>query len=482
MAGRGHSGKMAVNNSKRLLIVDDEHDLLILLQKVMAKNCGCEVSIAQSGHEAMAMLKSWHPDVILTDIIMPDMDGLQLLEGVSGLDRSISVIVMSAFGTIEMAVKALKKGAYDFLEKPFDNAKISQIVLRAFERTQLLRENMQLQKELAKSDQPTEFIGQSRPLRHAIELLTRLGQSDATVLIRGESGTGKEVAARTIHKMSDRKKRKMVTVNCPALPEQILESELFGYAKGAFTGADRDKDGLFLEADGSTILLDEIADIPVALQTKLLRVLQEKEIQPLGQTKTVKVDVRVLASTNQDLEAKMARGEFREDLFYRLNVMSVTMPSLAEMREDIPLLALYFLGRYGEEYQREGMEFSQEAIQCLLRREWKGNVRELQNRINRAVLLTSDSIITPGDLLSPEELAEAEPIRAGIEVPVCVHRLPYKEAKEEVIMHFTSKYLMAALTKTGGNVSAAARASGMERQAFQRLMRRCQIQSEDFRQ
>lgn len=281
--------------------------------------------------------------------------------------------------------------------------------------------------------------------------------------------------------MSKRGKRKMITVNCPALPEQILESELFGYAKGAFTGADHDKDGLFLEAAGSTILLDEIADIPVALQTKLLRVLQEKEIQPLGQTSTVKVDVRVLASTNQDLEEKMARGEFREDLFYRLNVMTVTMPSLNEMREDIPLLALYFLKKYTQEYQRQGMELSQEALQCLLRREWKGNVRELQNLINRAVLLTSSNIIKPDNLLSPEELEEGKTRRSG-DVPDFVHKLSYKEAKEEVLAHFASSYLKTALTQSNGNVSAAARASGMERQAFQRLLRRCHIQSNDFRE
>lgn len=472
---------MTTLSSKRLLIVDDEHDLLILLRKVLAKNCNCEVSIVQSGLEAVTLLKSWQPDVILTDIVMPDMDGLQLLEKVSALDRTISVVVMTAYGTIEMAVTALKNGAYDFMEKPFDNRKISQVILRAFERTQLLRENLQLHEKLQKTDKPTEFVGQSRPLRQAIELLTRLGQSDATVLIRGESGTGKEVAARTIHAMSNRGKRKMITVNCPALPEQILESELFGYAKGAFTGADHDKDGLFLEAAGSTILLDEIADIPVSLQTKLLRVLQEKEIQPLGQTSTVKVDVRVLASTNQDLEEKMARGEFREDLFYRLNVMTVTMPSLNEMREDIPLLALNFLKKYEKEYQRQGMELSQEALQCLMRREWKGNVRELQNLINRAVLLTSSNIITPGNLLSPEELEEGNSNRGKGEVPDFVHTLSYKDAKEEVLAHFAASYLKTALTQSNGNVSAAARASGMERQAFQRLLRRCHIQSHDFR-
>jgi len=473
---------MEADKNRRLLIVDDEKDLLILLRKVLGKKCGCDVAIARSGKEALEKIASWHPDVVMTDIVMPDMDGLQLLSRVSELDRTISVVIMTGYGTIEMAVTALKNGAYDFLEKPFDNSKISLIILRAFERTQLLRENQQLHKELQKSDKTTEFIGQSVPLQRAIDLLTRLGQSDATVLIRGESGTGKEVAARTIHKMSNRGKKRMITVNCPALPEQILESELFGYAKGAFTGADHDKDGLFLEASGSTILLDEIADIPVSLQTKLLRVLQEKEIQPLGQTSTVKVDVRVLASTNQDLEAKMERGEFREDLFYRLNVMTVTMPSLEEIREDIPLLALHFFNIYVQEYHREGMEFSQEALKCLERREWKGNVRELQNRINRAVLLTPGDIITPKDLLSPKELEEdGLKDKRGVEVPVCVYQLPYNEAKEEVMFTFTSTYLERALTMSNGNVSAAARESGLGRQSFQRLMQRFKVSSQPFR-
>ena len=467
---------------KRLLIVDDEMDLLVLLRKVLAKKCDCEVAIAQSGKEALEQITSWHPDVIMTDIVMPDIDGLQLLRKVYEIDRSISVVIMTGYGTIEVAVTALKNGAYDFLEKPFENTKVSLIILRAFERTQLLRENSQLQKELQKGDRSTDFIGRSIPLKGAIALLTRLGRSDATVLIRGESGTGKEVAARTIHQMSDRAAREMVVVNCPALPEQILESELFGYAKGAFTGADHDKDGLFLEAAGSTILLDEIADIPVSLQTKLLRVLQEKEIQPLGQTSTVKIDVRVLASTNQDLEAKMAKGEFREDLFYRLNVMTVVMPSLHDMQEDIPLLALHFFNMYVEKYQRTNMELSKEALRCLERREWKGNVRELQNRINRAVLLTPGSIITPNDLLSPEELAkDGSTDRPGVDIPVCVHRLPYNEAKEEVMSSFSSTYLERALTMSNGNVSAAARESGLGRQSFQRLMQRFQVRSKAFR-
>ena len=467
---------------KRLLVVDDEKDLLVLLRKVLAKKCACEVAIAQSGKIALEKISSWHPDVILTDIVMPDIDGMQLLQKVYELDRTITVVIMTGYGTIEMAVKALKNGAYDFLEKPFDNTQVSQIILRAFERTQLLRENFQLHQELKKTNRPTDFIGQSIPLQRAIDLLTRLGRSDATVLIRGESGTGKEVAAKTIHQMSDRAARRMITINCPALPEQILESELFGYTKGAFTGADHNKDGLFLEAAGSTILLDEIADIPVSVQTKLLRVLQEKEIQPLGQTSTVPVDVRVLASTNQNLEEKMAKGEFREDLFYRLNVMTVTMPPLHDMQEDIPLLALHFLAIYADKYERTNMELSQEALKCLERREWKGNVRELQSRINRAVLLTPGIIITPNDLLSPDELAEdGSTDKVGVKVPVCVHRLPYNEAKEEVMSSFASTYLKRALTMSNGNVSAAARESGLGRQSFQRLMQRFKVHSQSFR-
>lgn len=465
----------------RLLIVDDEHDLLILLKKVLSKKCHCEITLAETGGEAQQLVKTWQPDVVLTDIIMPESDGLELLEFIKITDPTISTIVMTGYGTVEMAVKALKNGAYDFFEKPFDNDKISRVVKRALERTKLVRENLRLQQQLVNNCQSSEFVGKSKPLRQAVDLLTRFGQSDATVLIRGESGTGKEVAARTIHMASKRSGKKMITVNCPALPEQILESELFGYCKGAFTGADQDKDGLFLEAEGSTILLDEIADIPVSIQTKLLRVLQEKEIQPLGQTKTIKVDVRVLASTNQNLEEKISKGEFREDLYYRLNVISIVLPSLSEMRDDIPLLAQHFLKMYEVEYGRKDMSFSPVALQCLVRRTWKGNVREFQNIINRAVLLA------PQDSLSIKDLTGGDDSNGATSAPVCpgippeLTGLPYKQAKENIVSSFTVAYLSDGLQRNNGNVSAAAKESGMERQAFQRLMRRYSLQSNSFR-
>ncbi len=471
-------GDYGSGKEKKVLIVDDERDMLTLLRKVLTRKTTCEVRMADCGDAALEVVESWLPDVVLTDIKMSGMDGLEFLRRLRHFDPTITTIVMTGYGTIEMAVQALKDGAYDFFEKPFDNDQIVHAVSRAVERTQLLRENLQLQHRLSRDRQVAGFVGRSRRLLQTLELLGRLAPSRATVLIRGESGTGKELAARALHAMSNRADREMVVVNCPALPEHILESELFGYRKGAFTGADRDKDGLFLKANGSTILLDEIGDIPVSVQTKLLRVLQEKEIQPLGQTRTYSIDVRVVASTNQNLEAKIARGEFREDLFYRLNVMTVTMPSLAEIRSDIPLLAQHFLEIFSREHGRSDLEFMPESLQCLMQRSWKGNIRELENVINRAVLLCNGDRITPTDLMIEEGEQEGGGSAEGRQ---CYLNLPYKSAKEEVVNRFSRTYLTSALSATGGNVSAAARRSGMERQAFQRLMRRFGIRSEEFR-
>ena len=465
---------------KKVLIVDDERDMLLLLRKVMTRKCGCQVQLADSADAALAMVESWMPDVVLSDIKMPGMDGLEFLRRLRKVDSTLTVIMMTGYGTIEMAVQALKEGAYDFFEKPFDNDLIIHAVIRAIERTMLLRENLHLHSRLTEQQDISGFIGRSKKICQVLDLLRRIAPSSATVLIRGESGTGKEVAARALHAMSKRAGHQMVTVNCPALPEHILESELFGYRKGAFTGADRDKEGLFLKANGSTLLLDEVADIPVSIQTKLLRVLQEKEIQPLGQTGTYPVDVRILASTNQDLEAKIERGEFREDLFYRLNVMTVTMPSLGEMVNDIPLLAQHFLEMYSREYNRSDLEFAPESLQCLMRRAWKGNVRELENTINRAVLLCDSTLITPSDLMTSEHSAGDEE-GDSMDNQTCFLHLPYKKAKAQVLSSFTRTYLKSALTDSAGNVSAAARQCGMERQALQRLMRRYNIQSREFR-
>ncbi len=462
---------------QRLLIVDDREDMLKLLKQVIGGKCGCTIDLAKSGYEAIAKVKETDPDVVLTDIKMPDLDGLSLLREVLAFDSSISVIIMTGYATVESAVEALKDGALDFFQKPFDNDMVIHAVKKGFERTWLLRENRRLQEQIASTQERFGFVGRSSKIMKILELMNRVADTDVTVLIRGESGTGKEVAAKALHKMSKRSSKKMITVNCPALPEHILESELFGYAKGAFTGADSDKKGLFLAANGSSILLDEIADIPLSIQTKLLRVLQEKEIRPLGTTTPIKVDVRVIASTNQDLEDKIARGSFREDLFYRLNVVSITMPSLREISEDIPLLAQHFLEQYSREYGKEGLEFAPESIRCLMQREWKGNVRQLQNTVKRAVLLASGNMIWPTDI--PTENGQGRP--GHVLTMPCVSHLPYKKAKEEIIGRFSEVYLTKALQESKGNVTAAAKKCGLERQSLQRLLKKHNLNPASFK-
>lgn len=461
------------------MVVDDEPDMLTMLRLVLIKQCQCNVEVATSGLEALRKLENCRPDVILSDIKMPDIDGLTLLEEIKKRDPTISVIIMTGYGTIQMAVQAIKNGAYDFLQKPFEKNHIVRVVRNCLERTRLLRDNEKLKEKLDSFSSPSSgFIGNSPALRQSLDLISKIADTDVTVLIRGESGTGKEGAARALHDLSGRHDQKMIIVNCPALPEHILESELFGYVKGAFTDASKDKKGLFLAADHSTILLDEIADIPVSIQTKLLRVLQEKEIQPLGQNKNIKVDVRVVASTNQDLEAKMLSGEFREDLFYRLNVVTITMPSLSEMQEDIPLLVHYFINRFKKEFDRPGLTISPEAQNYLCQRKWPGNVRELQNTVKRAVLLASREIIDLPDV-SPIDQLESQKTAAVKRLDIS--QLPYKIAKEETVKEFSSAYLTTLLAANTGNVTAAAKQSGLERQAFQRLMRRYKILSSDFK-
>ncbi|MGV1097897.1 sigma-54-dependent transcriptional regulator [Thiovibrio sp. JS02] len=462
-----------------VLIVDDDTDMTLMLKRVVERKCGCEVRLADSGEAALEHLRGWRPDVVLTDIKMPGLDGISLLRRAKELDPTISVILMTGYATLELAMEGLKEGAYDFFEKPFDNEHLAHAIQRAQERVCLLRENRKLAEELKGGGCQQGFVGQSPLLREAFTLIRKVADTDVTVLIRGESGTGKELAAKALHALSSRNKRQMVTINCPALPEHILESELFGYAKGAFTGASQDKKGLFLEADGSTILLDEIGDISGALQTKLLRVLQEKEIRPLGQTRSIRVDVRVLASTNQNLEEKIRQGLFREDLFYRLNVMTIHMPSLAEIPEDIPLLAQHFLKLYADAYGKNPFTLTPEAQQHLLKQPWPGNVRELQNTVKRAVLLADGPQITRDDLcrISPGN----GDLKATGRQPAQFLHLPYNRAKQELVNSFSRDYLANALRKTKGNVTAAADASGIGRQAFQRLLRRFGLEAEIFR-
>lgn len=469
----------AAEDKKLVMIVDDEPDMLAMLRLTLEKKCGCLVVTAPSGLKALELLGECSPDAVITDIKMPDLDGLQLLQRIQAYDHTMSVIVMTGYGTIDMAVQAIKDGAYDFLQKPFDKDHIVRVVRNCLERTTLLRANRNLKDKLERLAPPAGFVGQSKAQKRVLDLLARVADTDATVLIRGESGTGKELAARALHDLSNRREQRMIVVNCPALPENVLESELFGYSRGAFTGAAHAKKGLFLEAHGSTILLDEIADIPVQVQTKLLRVLQEKEIQPLGQNRTIKVDVRVVASTNQNLEEKIKNGEFRADLFYRLNVVSVVMPSLREMVEDVPLLVHHFLALFKKEYERPELEIAPEALRLLYRRSWPGNVRELENTIKRLVLSAAGGRIEAEDL---DPAAAAGPSLPGDELFADLDALSYNEAKAEVLRRFSEEYLNNLLARHQGNVTSAAAHCGLERQALQRIMRRYGIVSVDFKQ
>ena len=415
----------------RLLVVDDELDMLRLLQRSISQDLDCEIDTATSGTEALRLLETRNYDLALLDIRMPGMDGIELLERIKQINPWLTVVMMTAHGVVELAVKSIKKGAYDFITKPFDHEELIHLLRKALERSQLLRENFNLQRRIKKKEPFEDLIGSSPAMQRVYKTIQMIAKTDVTVLITGESGTGKDLAARAIHALSHRCDQSYVTVNCPTLPENILESELFGYKKGAFTDASSDKIGLFEEARGGTIYLDEIGDIASTIQTKLLRVLQEKEIKPLGQTKSIKVDVRVIASTNRDLREKIRRQEFREDLFYRLNVLTVHMPPLRERKEDIPLLTEHFLKHYCEEFGKPTKSLSSELMDLLLRRNWEGNVRELENIINRAILLST------GDVIKPHEIGWTAELPDICAVGSDIHGMHYKEAKEEVLQPYS---------------------------------------------
>ncbi len=460
----------------RLLIVDDERDMLRLLERTVAGEVDCHVDTAVNAYKAQALMEAQPYDLVLLDVRMPGMDGMELLGKIRTDSPDVTVVMMTAFGTIDLAVDAIKQGAYDFLTKPFELDKVVHVVDKALERSHLVRENRLLQERLRKQESFQEMVGMSHRMAKVFETIGLVAGTDATILITGESGTGKDLAARAIHGTSPRADRPYVAVNCPNLPEEILESELFGYRKGAFTHAVKDKKGLFWEAQGGTIYLDEIGDISGTLQTKLLRVLQEKEIRPLGETRNVKVDVRIIASTNQDLRSKIEERLFREDLFYRLNVISIHMPPLRERPEDIPLLAEHFLKKCSQDLDKPPKRLAPETMDRLLKQHWPGNVRELENAIRRAVILSS------GQEIRPDEIDWANPEEAECLMTDQVKRMPYKEAKRLVLERFHFEYVSEALMRNRGNVTRAAKECGMERQALQQVMRRYGIKSRDFQE
>ena len=459
---------------KSILVVDDEPDMLNLLKRSLEPDLNCRVDTATSSNIALKILEKNTFDLVLADIKMPEGDGLELLERIKKNSPNLTVVMMTAYGHIEMAVEAMKRGAYDFITKPFDHEALVLRIEKALERSSLLKENIRLQQVCA-DDVFQDLVGKSSKMQRVYETIQMVAKTDLTVFITGESGTGEDLAARAIHALSKRSKERFVAVNCPTVPENILESELFGYKKGAFTDATQDKEGLFQEAHRGTIFLDEIGDISPTIQTKLLRVLQEKEIKPLGDTKSVGVDVRIIASTNQHIREKMKKAQFREDFFYRLNVLPIQLPPLREHRKDIPLIANHLLEKHCAKLNKPLKRLSPQLLEIFLNRPWEGNVREMENMIMQGILFSAS------DEIEPQDLGLTEHARKNGLVDGFFQDLPYKAAKEKTLQQFNSSYIHNLLSRCNGNVSRAARLCGLERQALQQIMRRYEINADPFR-
>ncbi len=462
-------------NRDAILIVDDEPDFASGLARLIQKAFpGNPVLTKHDGESALELLQERPCALLITDLRMPGMDGFALLKQATALEPALSVVVLTGFGTIETAVAALKAGAYDFLTKPIDQDGLYGVVAKGLDRAALLRENRRLKEAMAAWGPRHELIGESPAMSRLCEEIEAVAATDYTVLILGESGTGKELVARTIHRLSPRVEHTMVNINCPAIPEHLLESELFGHVKGAFTGADKPRQGLFMAADGSSLHLDEIGDLPLQLQPKLLRALQEREIRPVGGTENIPVNVRILASTNQRLETRILDGTFREDLYYRLNVLTVPVPSLRDRPSDIPLLALHCLRETCRELGTCDKDLSVDALEYLASRRWPGNVRELINFVRRLAVFCWGPVITKAQVHFLDASGQGLlPGKKGIEA--------YKDAKERFLDDFMRSYVQRLLEETGGNISQAARLSGLERVSLQKILRRLGIGAEEFR-
>lgn len=375
----------------KILVVEDEELMRSILRQLLEDD-GFDVLTADRAENALEIFSQNEINVTLTDIRMSGMDGLELLDRLKAIDPEAIVVIMTAFSSVDSAIAALRKGAYDYVTKPFVNEDLMQTVRNAVRTGDLFRENRFLRRELDKHTGFSEMIGESPALQNVFRIIEKIADSNAAVLISGESGTGKELVARAIHLRSGRAEKAFLAVNCGALPESLLESELFGHVKGAFTGAASDKKGLFRSADGGTLLLDEIGEMPMPLQVKLLRALQEREVTPVGASIPVTFDARIIAATNKDLEHEIGESNFREDLYYRLNVIEIALPPLRSRREDIPLLTKHFLSKFAREHNSVEKPIEPEALDALVAYDWNGNVRELQNSLERAFLLSGDQI------------------------------------------------------------------------------------------
>ena len=442
----------------RILVVDDEPSMLEFIS-LLLEEVGYEVTTAGSVKEGRQIFSEGDFDLVLCDIIMPDGNGLDLLRDIKAQNAATSVIMMTAYTSTKSAIEAMKRGAYDYVSKPFDVDELKVVIQKAIEKSELVDENVYLRRELEDKYRFSNIIGRSRPMQEVFGLIDRIAKTNSTVLLEGESGTGKELIARAIHYESPRANKRFLSVNCGALPENLLESELFGHERGAFTGAVKEKKGLFRESNQGTLFLDEISEMTPSMQVKLLRALQEKKVRSVGGSQEEAVDVRIIAATNQDLKQLTESGEFREDLFYRINVIPIRLPPLRRRRDDIPLLVDFFNKKFGEVMGIEPRKISVEAMRTLEGYHWPGNVRELENLIERALALSTSEIVTVEDL--PAQLMQPQP------GPGELLTLPDEGMSLEIYLDEIRKQLMAeALERSKGVQTQAAELLGMSFRSF----------------
>jgi DNA-binding NtrC family response regulator len=444
----------------KILVVDDEPNMLRLFQKVLTKE-GYRIRTTSSGAEALRILNEEVFNLVISDLVMPNLGGMDLLKELKANHPDIPFVVITAYGTIESAVEAMKAGAFDYLTKPFQKGHILLVVSKALKYYKLHHEVRRLREELMVRDGLNEIIGKSKAMEGVFKLIGKIADSQATVLIQGESGTGKELIARAIHNLSSRRDEPFVAVDCSVLPEHLLQSELFGHIKGAFTGAVRDKEGLFLAAESGTLFLDEIGVVSPEVQLNLLRVLQEKEIKPVGSVESMKIDVRVLAATNVELEECIRRGTLRKDLYYRLAVVTVNLPPLRERMEDVAALAHHFLHKYAKVYHKNLSDITPGAMSVLMENPWPGNVRELENVMERAVLLSTGRLIDEASLSFPNpRVPQGEKVLRPL---IAATKALTQEKERETIV--------TALRDSRGNKSRAARLLGISRTSLYNKIR-----------
>ncbi len=449
----------------RVLIVDDEADSRDALAE-LTQRWGYDVQTASDGTEALRRAIEWHPDVILTDLVMPNMDGLWLLRALRAELPDCPVVLLTGRGTIQTAVQAIKEGAYDFIEKPLEVPRLRIVLERALEKKETMREVQTLRRRLAALAPGTDIIGTGPAMQRVFELVNKVAPSNASLVLTGESGTGKEIVARAVHNLSPRKDKPFVALNCSAIPATLIESELFGYERGAFTGADQRRMGNFELAHNGTLFLDEIAELPLELQAKFLRVLEEHKIRRLGGRGEVEVDVRVICATNRDLKEEIRRGRFREDLFFRLHVFTIQLPPLKERREDVPLLVHHFIEKFNGETGKRVQGVSPAALGVLQTYAWPGNIRELRNTVERAMILVDGDVI--GEEHLPPDMQGSRPEAAMLRIPLGI-------AMDKV----EKEYILASLQKNGGNKARTAEVLGISEKTLYNKLNRYTAEARD---